>query len=85
MAMSLAWVIGLFFVLAVLVGVAVLVAWAVSTRGVSARPRAISAPASPSTPGTALEILDRRFAAGEIGAEEYKRARDLLGGGGAKT
>ena len=31
---------------------------------------------------TPLQILDRRFASGEINAEEYKRARDVLGGGG---
>ena len=31
---------------------------------------------------TPLEILARRFASGEITAEEYQRARDLLGGGG---
>jgi len=31
---------------------------------------------------TPLEILARRFASGEISAEEYERARDLLGGGG---
>jgi len=30
---------------------------------------------------TPLEILARRFASGEITAEEYERARDLLGGG----
>jgi len=29
---------------------------------------------------TPLEILARRFASGEISAEEYQRARDLLGG-----
>jgi uncharacterized membrane protein len=29
-----------------------------------------------------LDILARRFASGEITAEEYQRARDLLGGGG---
>ena len=78
MAIHFAWVIGLFFMLAVLAGVAILVAWAVSSRPVSAT-------ASPSISGTPLEILDRRFAAGEIGADEYKGARDLLGGGGAKT
>ena len=76
---QLTWVIGLFFVLAVLAGVAILVAWAVSSR------RPVSATASPSMPGTPLEVLDRRFAAGEIGADEYKRARDLLGGGDAKS
>ena len=32
MAMQLTWVIGLFFVLAVLAGVAILAAWAVSSR-----------------------------------------------------
>jgi len=30
---------------------------------------------------TPLEILARRFASGEITAEDYERARDLLGGG----
>jgi uncharacterized membrane protein len=34
---------------------------------------------------TPLEILARRFASGEITAEEYQKARDLLGGGGPKT
>jgi uncharacterized membrane protein len=34
---------------------------------------------------TPLEILARRFASGEISAEEYERGRDLLGGGGPKT
>jgi putative membrane protein len=47
-----------------------------------------SRPQAPSPTGyapmheTPLQILDRRLAAGEINAEEYKRARDLLGGGG---
>jgi uncharacterized membrane protein len=31
---------------------------------------------------TALDILDRRFAAGEITADEYKRSRDILRGEG---
>jgi uncharacterized membrane protein len=34
---------------------------------------------------TALQILDRRFASGEISADEYKTARDLLAGSGPKT
>ena len=29
-------------------------------------------------PGTALEILDRRFAAGEMSAEDYRERRALL-------
>jgi putative membrane protein len=39
----------------------------------------------PATGETPLQILDRRFASGEINAEEYKRARDLLTGAGPKT
>jgi len=37
-------------------------------------------PAPP--PEGPLDILARRFASGEITAEEYQRGRDLLGGGG---
>jgi putative membrane protein len=33
---------------------------------------------------TPQEILARRFASGEITADEYERARDLLGGGGER-
>jgi putative membrane protein len=69
------WVIGLFFMLVVLAGIAVLVVWAV-------RPKPLSPAIHPPMGETPLQILDRRFAAGEINAEEYKRARDLLGGGG---
>jgi uncharacterized membrane protein len=39
-------------------------------------------PAAPPARETPLEILARRFASGEITAEEYQKARDLLGGGG---
>ena len=38
--------------------------------------------APPPARETPLEILARRFASGEITAEEYQKARDLLGGGG---
>ena len=41
--------------------------------------------AAPGAGETPLQILDRRFASGGINAEEYKRARDLLTGGGPKT
>ena len=34
---------------------------------------------------TPLDILARRFAAGEIDADEYKKSRDLLRGGDKKT
>jgi putative membrane protein len=62
------------FWLMVLAGVALLVVWFMRTR-----------PQSPTAQvpirETPLQILDRRFAAGEIDAEDYKRSRDLLGGG----
>jgi uncharacterized membrane protein len=34
---------------------------------------------------TPLDILARRFAAGEIDADEYRRFRNLLGGGDNKA
>jgi uncharacterized membrane protein len=34
---------------------------------------------------TPLQILDRRFATGEISADDYQKARDLLTGSGPKT
>jgi uncharacterized membrane protein len=38
--------------------------------------------APPPARETPLEILARRFASGEITAEDYQKARDLLEGGG---
>jgi putative membrane protein len=35
-------------------------------------------PVPPMRPPTAIEILDRRFAEGEISAEEYRARRDAL-------
>lgn len=41
-----------------------------------------AAPAAPPAPASAAhDILARRFAAGEITAEEYQKAREVLGGG----
>jgi putative membrane protein len=75
-AFHLVWVVGLLFMLAVLAGIAVLVVWAV-------RPKPMAAGTTHPVIGeTPLQILDRRFAAGEINADEYKRSRDLLSGGG---
>ena len=69
------WIVGWFFLMMIVAGVALLVVWAVRAR-----------PLSPTTQvpvrETPLEILNRRFAAGEITADEYKHARDLLSGGG---
>ena len=70
--------VGAIFILVVLGAIALIVFLAVRNR--AAVPTTF--PASQETP---LEILDRRFAAGEISADEYKRARDLLRGGGPKT
>ena len=64
--------VGAIFSLVVVGGVVLLVFFAMRDR--------------PVLPGeTPLQILDRRFAAGEISAEEYKQARDLLTGGGPRT
>jgi putative membrane protein len=70
--------VGAFFILVVLGAIALVVF--LVTRKQSAVP--VTFPASRETP---LQILDRRFAAGEIDAEEYKRARDILSGGGPKS
>ena len=60
--------------------VVVLIVWAVQ----QSRPMHVPPPPGP-PPGpqreTPLDILARRFASGEITAEEYQRARDLLQGG----
>jgi putative membrane protein len=69
--------IGAIFWLMILVGVALLVIWVV-------RSHSLSPTIHPQMRETPLEILARRFAAGEIDADEYKRSRDLLGGGGPK-
>ena len=70
--------IGAIFWLMVLAGVALLVIWFVRSQPLSATPR-------PPVRETPIEILARRFAAGEIDADEYKRSRDLLSGGGTPT
>jgi uncharacterized membrane protein len=45
-----------------------------------------SAPMPPPPQSEApLDILARRFAKGEITAEEYQKARDLLSGGGSSA
>jgi uncharacterized membrane protein len=73
------WMLPLFVIFAV--GLTVLVIWAVRSSGRPAYP--IGPAPMPAAPReTPLEILARRFASGEISAEEYLRARDLLGGGG---
>ena len=62
------------------IGIVALITWGVRSSGRTVSPiGALPMQAAPETP---QEILARRFASGEITAEEYERARDLLGGGG---
>jgi uncharacterized membrane protein len=77
------WVLPL--ILLLVAGVTVLAIWAIRE---SARLHPVGPQRMPmdqmSTPTpreTPLDILARRFASGEISAEEYERGRDLLGGG----
>jgi putative membrane protein len=73
-----------FLVVAVVVIAVIVMAVHASTRTAyptGAPPMQMGA-APPPARETPLEILARRFASGEITAEEYQRARDLLEGGG---
>ena len=63
--------------MAILAGVVLLVIWAVRSMPHSAL--VATAPPKVETPE---DILARRFAMGEITAEEFIRSRDLLRGGG---
>jgi uncharacterized membrane protein len=65
--------------LAIVAGVVLLVIWAIRAAPGSALMRAT--PAAIESP---LDVLARRFALGEITAEEYQRARDLLRGDSPK-
>lgn len=67
--------------LLVVVGAVLLVTWAVRAMPGRAVTGGGAAPAAPPTRETPLEILARRFAMGEITAEEFQRGRELLGGG----
>jgi putative membrane protein len=76
MAIHAGWLlISALFWLMILAGVALLVVWL--TRALPSSPTT-----RPPLHETPLEILARRFAAGEIDADEYKRSRDLLTGDG---
>ncbi|HET7466108.1 MAG TPA: SHOCT domain-containing protein [Candidatus Dormibacteraeota bacterium] len=72
------WLLGMIGPL-LLVGLIVLVVWAV-TRAGRVMPATQYGP-PPAPPREApIDILQRRFASGEINAEEYEKARDLLKG-----
>jgi putative membrane protein len=64
--------------LAIAAGIVLLVIWAVRTMPRTAAIASVPAAESPE------DILARRFAMGEISAEDYERSRDLLRGDTAK-
>jgi putative membrane protein len=66
--------------LAIVAGIVLLIIWAVRALPSSALMRS-NAPARVESP---LDTLARRFASGEISAEEYERSRDLLRGDASK-
>jgi uncharacterized membrane protein len=69
-----------------LVVIAVVIAIVQGRSGPSQHTFPPSVPMPPLPPSEApLDILARRFAKGEITAEEYQKARDLLGGGGSAS
>ena len=65
--------------LAIVAGILLLVVWAVR-----AMPRTGAMAGVPAAAETPLDILARRFASGEISAEDYEHTRDLLRGEMAK-
>ncbi|HEV2035237.1 MAG TPA: SHOCT domain-containing protein [Candidatus Dormibacteraeota bacterium] len=75
---------GLAWVL-IVVGAVLLVIWAV--RAFAAQPsiRSAGAPLQSVSVESPLYILERRFALGEIGADEFEKARALLRDEGATT
>ena len=64
-------------------GLAVVAFWAALIVGVALLVRQLSSPSgaqSPAAPETPLQILERRYAAGELGDEEFQRMRQTLRG-----
>jgi putative membrane protein len=64
------WILGSVMMVIVMGGLILLVVWAVNTVGGS----------RPGSSNTALEVLKRRLAAGEITQDEYEKTRRLLEG-----
>ena len=65
--------------LAVLAGIVLLVIWALRVA-----PRHQLMPTTPAPVESPLDTLARRFALGEISADEFERGRDLLRGDSTK-
>ncbi len=63
-------------------GLIALVVWAITRQPQHVLPAPPYGPPAPPMPAreSPLDILARRFAAGEISADEYQKARDLLKG-----
>jgi uncharacterized membrane protein len=70
-------VFGVIFWLMIAAAAVVVVVWVV-------RSRSLTPTTAAPTHEAPLDILARRFASGEIDADEYKRSRDLLTGGDKK-
>ena len=73
-------------VLVFVVGAILLIVWAIRSAArpayqIGPQPMQMGSTLAGATRETPLEILARRFASGEITAEEFERGRDLLGGG----
>ena len=64
------WILGSLMMVIVLGGTILLVVWALRAVGGS----------RPDSPSSALDVLKRRFAAGEITQDEYEKTRRLLEG-----
>ena len=79
------WIIGMLMCLAIPIAVIVGAVLLMRQRPPQAGTYTTGAPPPPLPPAPlgsqgARDILDRRFASGEITAEEYRKARDLLEG-----
>jgi uncharacterized membrane protein len=66
-------------------GIALLIVWAIHTSTQHTYPAGPTGGGPSPQRETPLDIRARRFASGEITAEEYERGQDLLGGGGKPT
>ena len=69
---------GTFGGLLLLAGFVLLVVWVVRAMAGSSTWRPGYPTAAVATPESPLDILSRRFASGEITAEDFQKARDLL-------
>lgn len=68
---------GLFWLAVPVIGIVLLV-WALTRPRPSSPPYTTYGPPPGPPQPSPLDILQRRFASGEISAEEYQKARDLL-------